>query len=246
MSDAVDYDPRMSALPTPAEKERHGWYAGRRAILAAELDRLGPVGDALDVGCGAGMMLAELAPRAARLQGVDADPRAVEAAAARGVAQVQVATAESLPFPDASFDLVTAFDVLEHTDDDVAALTEIRRVARQDARLLVAVPALPRLWSGHDVAAGHRRRYTRRALTAAAAGAGWAPVRSTSCNTLLLPAIAAVRVATRRRPPQTDLHTAPGLASAVVEPALRLEARALRSGVRFPIGLSLLMVLVPA
>lgn len=245
MSRAVVYDRAMSVLPTPAEKEQHGWYAGRRSILAAELDRLGPLGVTLDVGCGAGMMLDELAPRASQLFAVDPDPIAVDSARARGVAELTVAPAEALPFPDATFDLVTAFDVLEHTDDDVQALRELRRVTRGRGRLLVAVPALPRLWSSHDVAAQHRRRYTRRSLAFAAAQAGWVAGRSTYFNTLLLPPMAAVRAATRNRPPRTDLLRASGPVSLVLEPALRLEAHMLRTGLRLPLGLSLLMLLEP-
>ncbi len=238
--------PAVPSLPSPADKERHGWYDGRRDVLAAMLDRLGPAQDALDAGCGAGLMLTELSTRAVRCRGVDADPRAVAAAQARGCADVQLAPIEKLPFADGTFDLLTSFDVLEHTDDDVRALRELRRVARPGARLLVAVPALPRLWSGHDVAAGHRRRYTRRSLAAAARSAGWTPVRAASFNTLLLAPMAAVRFATRKHPPKTDLYRAPRVVGAVVGPALRLEAQAVRAGIRFPVGLSLTMLLEAA
>jgi SAM-dependent methyltransferase len=235
----------VTATPAPAEKERHGWFRGRRAVLSAELDRL--VGSPgrhplaiLDAGCGAGLMLEELATRGV-VCGADPDTRAVSAARARGVAEVVRASVEALPFDDGRFALVTCLDVLEHVPDDGAALRELRRVARDDGRLLVAVPALPALWSGHDEASGHLRRYRRAGLLALAEAAGWRPLRTSAFNTLLLPPAVAVRLAQRaaRRPARSDLMTAPRAAGALLEPALRAEAALLRRGARLPVGLSL-------
>ena len=227
---------------SPAEKERHPWFTARRRVIAGELDRIGPVGDALDAGCGAGLMLEELAGRARSLAAVDADPAAVAAARARAVADVHTAPVERLPFPDGSFDLITSFDVLEHTADDAAALAELRRVARPGADLLVAVPALPALWSGHDQAAGHRRRYRRGQLEAAARRQGWALERVTHFNVLLLAPMAVVRVASRwaGRAPRSDLLTLPRSAGVALRCSLAVEERALRAGLRPPIGLSLM------
>ena len=74
------------------------------------------------------------------------------------------ADARRLPIPDASLDLVVAFDVLEHIEDDAIAVGEICRTLRRGGIALVAVPADPRLWSAHDDAVGHVRRYTRETL----------------------------------------------------------------------------------
>jgi SAM-dependent methyltransferase len=236
----------VTATLAPADKERHGWFRGRRAVLSAELDRLtGPLGERrlviLDAGCGAGLLLEELATRGV-VYGADPDVRAVSAAHARGVAEVVRAGVEALPFDDGRFDLVTCLDVLEHVRDDGAALRELRRVARDGGRLLVAVPALPALWSGHDEASGHLRRYRRARLLGLAEAAGWRPLRTTAFNTLLLPPAVAYRLAERaaRRPARSNLMTAPRAASALLEPALRAEAALLRRGARLPVGLSLL------
>jgi SAM-dependent methyltransferase len=228
----------------PSEKERHAWYAGRRRVLAVALDELGLPADAeiLDAGCGAGGNLALLAGRGHAI-GVDPDPAAVASARARGL-DASAGDAGALVFGDGSFDLVCCLDVLEHVEDDVAVLRELRRVARPGARLLVTVPAFPSLWSSHDVAAGHRRRYTRATLTGAARAAGWAPRRLHAFNALLLPAVAARRVAERGRdvPARSDLTRAPGIAGPLVGGAMTAEAWLVRRGLRPPVGLSLLGV----
>jgi 2-polyprenyl-3-methyl-5-hydroxy-6-metoxy-1,4-benzoquinol methylase len=227
-----------------AERDAHPWSQGRRRVVAAQLERLDiPAGaTALDAGCGGGLLLAELA-RHAEAYGVDADAESVALArAAVGDDRVQVARLEALPFPDARFDLVMSMDVLEHLDDDRAALRELRRVTRPGGRMLVSVPALPALFSSHDVAAGHRRRYRRRDLVAAAGETGWRLREAKSFNSFLLPVAAVARLATRRSPPESDVRRAHGPAARAIEIALGVEARLLRAGVRLPIGLSLLAV----
>ena len=227
----------------PAPREVHPWYGGRLAVLTAELDRLRVPMDAaiLDAGCGTGGVLIELARRGAAA-GVDASPESAAVAAERVPdADVRVADAAALPFDRGSFDLVCCLDVIEHVDDDRAVLRELRRVARHHGRMLLTVPALPSLWSGHDVAAGHRRRYRRGTLLAAARDAGWVVERTTHFNTLLLPAAAVMRL-TDRRPARARSHLdrGPGRLQPAVGTAMRFEARALRAGLRLPLGLSLL------
>jgi len=218
----------------PAEKERHGWYGGRRRVLAATLGKMAlpPDTRALDAGCGAGGNLALLASRFEAV-GVDEDPEAVAAAGPRAC----VGSVLDLPFEDGAFDLVCCLDVLEHVPDDVAALHELRRVG---STLLVTAPAFPGLWSAHDAASGHVRRYTRGALLATARRAGWEPARVWAFNTVLLPLVAGYRLSDRLRtsPPRSDLERAPRVAGALVGGALRLEAELLRRGVRAPVGLS--------
>lgn len=226
----------------PASKELHPWYRGRQRVLGAELDRLDlpPHPRILDAGCGAGGVLADLARRGDAC-GVDVDEHALAAARARGL-PVKSARASALPFDDASFDLVCCLDVLEHVEDDGAVLRELRRVTRPHGTLLVTVPAHPALWSGHDRAAGHVRRYRQRALLTAAQAAGWRAHRATHFNTLLLPVAALMRW-TDRRGGRSHLERGPVRARGALAGALRLEARLLARGARLPVGLSLLAVL---
>ena len=225
--------------------ERHWWYRGRRRMLAALLDgvELPPGARVLDAGCGSGRTLDELA-RYGRLHGVELNPLGIVAARSRGH-EVAQAPVEEIPYEDASFDLVTCLDVIEHTDDDTAALRELRRVARPGGSLVVSVPAHPRLWSRHDVVNGHRRRYSRRTLRAAAEAAGWRVERMTGFNVVYLAPAALVRIVARRDREDggSELELTPRGLDPLLELPLRLEAALVRRGASLPTGLSLLAVL---
>jgi SAM-dependent methyltransferase len=225
--------------------ERHWWYRGRRAVLNAVLWRLAMPSPAriLDAGCGSGRTLDELA-RLGSTSGIELNPLGVEAARARGH-EVATAAVEAIPHPDESFDLVTCLDVIEHTDDDVKALTELARVTKPGGRLIVTVPAHPRLWSAHDELNAHRRRYTRRTLRAAARAAGWEIARETGFNVVYLLPAALVRVTRRRtREPVSELRLTPPRLDRVLATPLEAEAALIRRGVDLPTGLSLLAVLL--
>jgi SAM-dependent methyltransferase len=230
--------------------DRHWWYRGRRRIIRAELDRLPlPAGaSVLDAGCGSGRTLEELSPYG-DVYGIELDPGAADVARARGRGEVQIGRLEELPWDDGRFDLITCLDVIEHTPDDGVTLRELRRVCRPGGFLLVTVPAYQGLWSTHDVANHHYRRYSRSRLRTAALDAGWRVIRMTSFNGLLLAPAAAVRLAERRRLREPDadykpeLTLAPEWLNSLLEQPLRLEARWLASGRTMPAGLSLLAVL---
>lgn len=229
--------------------DRHWWYRGRRRVIHAQLERLAlrPGLDILDAGCGSGRTMDELR-RYGTVSGFDLEPAGVEAARSRGHGDVGVARLEETGRPDDAFDLITCLDVIEHTSDDVVSLRELRRVARSGAHLLVTVPAFQSLWSEHDIANHHFRRYRRRTLAAAAGAAGWQPVTSTYFNMLLLAPAAVVRLAGRLRglPPadeaELDTRLTPSGMDRVLEAPLALEAAAIRRGARLPAGLSLMAV----
>jgi SAM-dependent methyltransferase len=230
--------------------ERHWWYRGRRRVLAAVLDGLAlpPRAELLDAGAGSGRTLDELR-RYGEPHGIELNPLGVAAARSRGHADVHEAPVEAIPFPDASFDLVTCLDVIEHTDDDVLSLRELRRVTRPGGRLVVTVPAHPALWSRHDEVNGHRRRYTRRTLARAAEAAGWDIERRTGFNVVYLVPAGLVRLA-RRNGTEADadaggseLALTPQRLDAALELPLRAEAALVRRGVNLPTGLSLLAVM---
>jgi SAM-dependent methyltransferase len=227
-------------------EDRHWWYRGRLRIVRREVEQLGlPRGARiLDAGCGSGRVLDELA-RFGDVVGVDLSPSAVAAAWARGHS-VAKARVEELPFDDATFDLVTCLDVIEHTPDDVRALRELVRVTRPGGHLLVTAPAYQSLWSAHDVRNEHYRRYRRGSLRDAAGRAGWTLVRDTHFNSLLLPAAAATRVAgrLRRRDNGSDLSLTPPRLDSLLELPLRFEAALLARGVTFAAGLSVAALFV--
>jgi len=227
--------------------EHHWWYRGRRQIIRAELDRLSLPSTAriLDAGCGSGRTLEELRDYG-EVSGIELDPDAARVARERGVGEVRVGRLEELPWQDGAFDLITCLDVIEHTPDDRATLSELRRVCARGGWLLVTVPAYQGLWSLHDEANHHYRRYSRGTLRAAAVEARWLVTRMTSFNSLLLAPAAAVRLAQRRRSIESykpEIALGPSWLNSVLERPLRAEARWLARGRTLPAGLSLMALL---
>ena len=144
------------------------------------------------------------------------------------------------------FDLVAAFDVLEHIDDDTGVLRGLYRAARPGGVLLVTVPQHPWLWSRADHDARHVRRYTRGQLVSRVTQAGFTPLRTTSFVTLLLPLMVLSRWGERleRRAEHDTLDdlVPPTLINSMFERVLALERFAIRRGVDLPAGGSLVLV----
>lgn len=140
-------------------EESYWWFVGRRAILESVLRRFArPTHLAVDVGCGSGRNMLLLSDHCDRVMGFDRSPAALKLAAARGF-PIACADGQSIPLAESSVDLLCAFDVLEHLDDDMGALSEFHRVLKPAGFLLITVPAYRFLWSEHDEALMHRRRY---------------------------------------------------------------------------------------
>jgi SAM-dependent methyltransferase len=229
-------------------EERHWWFRSRRAVVRSLLSRAGlpPAPRILDAGCGTGANLVEYG-RLGDATGVDAFSEAIELCRERGLGNVLEAPIERLPFDAGSFELLLATDVIEHVDDDVLALRELRRVATADARLVLTVPAYPWLWSYHDVSVHHRRRYTAGVLRERVRAAGWDPAVETYFFTAALPAVALVRAVRRRRSNgdgRSDLSMPPAPVNRLLELPALAEAKAIERGVRLPAGVSVGMVCV--
>jgi len=155
----------QSTTITEIPEDNHWWFATRTWSLLNLLDKNFPRrdGDVLDLGCGAGNMIHHLA-RYGRVRGMDIDPRPVAMARARGYDVQQGDPSRGTPYPDASFDLVTALDVIEHVDDDEALLREAYRLLRPNGILTITTPAFQWLWSHNDELNAHKRRYSAREL----------------------------------------------------------------------------------
>lgn len=164
----------------------HWWFVGRRRIIRAFVEKIcRDIGKArrriLDVGCGTGANL-EMLAEFGDAEGVDVSSEALAFCRARGLQNVRQSAVETLPYYDNSFDLVTGLDVVEHLDDDVAGLREMRRVLRPHGRMLLFVPAFMFLWGVQDDISNHRRRYTLPELKRKLREAGLIVERATYAN----------------------------------------------------------------
>ena len=177
-------------------EEKHWWYVGRRAVLAALAPKLSP-GPSLEVGCGYHSGLPPDSPNS-RLVGLDMEHDKLTGFRLRHGAQVVQGNAEQLPFPEGTFASCLLLDVLEHVRDDWLALSEAFRVLSPGGRALVTVPAFPSLWSAHDEADMHLRRYRRRELLRLCEGAGFRIVKGAHFNILFFPAALLWRIVSRR------------------------------------------------
>lgn len=182
-----------------ALEDTHWWYRERRHLLSKAIAGLTP-GRALDIGAAGGGNTRVLRRSGWHAAALEYGPEGAEVSHSRGLATVR-ADATRLPVADDSLDLVVAFDILEHIEDDAAAVSQIHRALCRDGTLLVAVPCDPRLWSEHDVAVDHVRRYTRETLSALLHRAGFDILDMRSWNVLLRPAVAL----RRRRSGGSDL-----------------------------------------
>ena len=165
-------------------EDTHWWYVGRRRIIQSLVEKIYTtlkIQRILDVGCGTGANLKMLAAYG-KAEGVDISPQAVDFCHERGLDSVKLGAIEQLPYENDSFELVTALDVIEHLDDDIAGLREMRRVLRPDGRILVFVPAFMFLWGVQDDVSNHRRRYTLPSLLKAVEEAGFSVEWSSYAN----------------------------------------------------------------
>ncbi|HJU94044.1 MAG TPA: methyltransferase domain-containing protein [Pyrinomonadaceae bacterium] len=173
-------------------EQSHWWHIGRRKILASFVEDIcRRVTDRrpriLDVGCGTGANLIMLS-KYGDAEGVDISEDALAFCRERGLDKVRLGAGEALPYEDATFDLVTAFDVVEHMDDDLAGLSEMQRVLRPGGRALLFVPTFMFLWGVQDDVSHHRRRYRLPHLRRVLEQAGFEIERTTYANiTFFLP-----------------------------------------------------------
>jgi SAM-dependent methyltransferase len=169
-------------------EDDHWWYRERRHLLAKAISGLTP-GRALDIGAAGGGNTRVLRQHGWDAIALEYGADGAEVAHGRGLATLR-GDATRLPLADASLDLVVAFDLLEHLEDDDVAVAEVRRVLKPTGTYLVAVPADPKLWSDHDEAVDHVRRYTRQGLLDLLDRGGFEVTDVRSWNVLLRPVVA--------------------------------------------------------
>jgi ubiquinone/menaquinone biosynthesis C-methylase UbiE len=225
----------------------HWWYKARRELvrdLAARIGIAEGVGkDIVDIGCGTGEG-AYIFPKAATLTGIDPSEQALCYIPQPAYTTLTQGSAEQLPYADSSFDVALLIDVLEHVKDDTRALKEAYRVLRPNGSLLITVPAYEWLWSDHDRAVWHQRRYVRSELTAQLKKAGFQVELASYYMTILLPFIALVRLLGRFFPRRqgSDFFMLPRVFNVALYKVCRVEGVVIARGLTAPYGSSIVVI----
>ncbi|KDP87189.1 methyltransferase type 11 [Cupriavidus sp. SK-3] len=225
----------------------HFWFVYRRKLILEALTRYFPhLMSFLDVGCGTADNLLAIGERfpLARLCGGEPSLQALQVARRKSQAQLLQMDARAIPFTNA-FDVIGAFDVIEHVDEDKLVLKEMHRACADNGGIVLTVPQHPSLWSHIDDSAKHKRRYTRSDLLEKVSAAGFRPVYVTSFVSLLLPAMILSRLLQRSTRPTDgvdDGFRIGGALNRVFGGICEVERHLIKGGVRFPAGGSLLLV----
>lgn len=229
-----------------AVEDDHWWFVGRRAIVLAQIEEALKAAPSerriLDIGCGTGATMDHL-KRLGEVNGIDLSRIPLDYSRRRGHRRVLCANAGQLPFADDSFDLVTALDVIEHLEDDIGGLREIRRVLKATAPAIIFVPAFPLLWGPNDDQSGHKRRYRIAQLRTAVERAGLRIERTSYANiAMFLPILLGRKVLTLLgRDEQAENRINHPLINKVLSRIFTREAGWLRRH-SLPFGVSLLCV----
>lgn len=179
------------------QEDRHWWFQGRYELVKRVLERHAPKPegrplDMLDIGCGTGLFLQRWGA-GKNAVGLDFSREGLKFTRTRGLSRLVCGDAQKIPFAAERFDLVTAFDLVEHVDRDGDLVAEVHRVLRPGGVFMATVPAHPFLWSQHDVALHHKRRYVYKQFNALFDPAKWNRKRFTFAFATIFPAAAVVR-----------------------------------------------------
>ena len=246
--ETLDTFPDESFDHLPEQEERSFWFRGRNRLIAWALGTYFPDAQSFfELGCGTGVVLAALHAERPELRLAGGEPFAAGLDVARSrlpdVPLYQL-DGRRLPFAE-EFDVVGAFDVLEHVDEDDKVLAQMHQAVRPGGGILVSVPQHPWLWSAVDEYSLHRRRYTAAQLVERVEAAGFEVARKTSFVSLLLPAVAFSRWRGRGQDASevdpTGEFQLPGAVERAFGAAMTAERSLIRSGVSFPAGSSLLL-----
>jgi SAM-dependent methyltransferase len=229
--------------------EDHWWFTARRKIIDKVIrTQVAPPDTAriLEVGCGTGSNLA-LLKRFGAVEAVEPDDGARALASARGGIEVKGGLLpDGVKLDEGAYDMIAMLDVLEHIPDDRAALKALRSKLRPGGKLLLTVPAMPWLWSAHDAAHHHQRRYTGASLASVVKGCGYRIRYQSYFNTVLFPLIVLARgIGKLTGKEDGDDAMPPAPVNSIFRVLFSAESAWL-GRFTFPVGVSLILVAEPA
>ncbi len=167
-------------------EEKNWWFVARRAALVQILSKHDKNAKILDIGCAGGPLLLDLQKAGfTNVHGLDFSKDAITMCKQRGLKNVYVMDGHNPNFEENSFDVIVSSDSLEHLERDTVALSNWKKILKQNGKFLVFVPAYLFLWSEHDVANHHYRRYSKKLLKSVVSGAGFQIKRSSFWNCAL-------------------------------------------------------------
>jgi len=226
----------------------HWWFVGKRKILLTLLDKLYTQTTnirIMDVGCGTGIIMRCL-EKYGSVVGIDTSDEALNFCRLRGKEKVYKANITQLPFDSSSFDLITALDVIEHVEADERALQELFRVCKKDGRVIITVPAYDFLWGKHDVALGHKRRYTSKKLKKKIRNVGFNIEFFSYTNIFIFPFVFIWRAFENLLGPKATPHSdpirTPFYLNKLLTRLYNFESNLLKD-LNFPCGVSLLFII---
>jgi 2-polyprenyl-3-methyl-5-hydroxy-6-metoxy-1,4-benzoquinol methylase len=219
------------------------WFRAHREFVLAIVRQAPKDARIFEIGCASGLIQETLAKEGYHdVEGIDISSHAIRVARARGILNVREGRGEATGVADDSIDILIAADILEHIADEKAALAEWHRILKPKGTLIIMVPAFMALWSGHDLANEHKRRYRKPQLLSLLSAAGFDVQKSSYWNfTLFLPTALyriIAKLTQKELKPEAQLFGLPKSINAILLGLLRAENTLLRLGLRFPFGVS--------
>jgi len=226
-------------------ENEHWWFAARQKILWNFISQnlsLTQKSKVLDVGCGTGAIL-DTFTKHFEAYGQDVSEQAVDFCKQRGLQNVFRGYLNELPSHLNEFDLVTAFDVVEHIEDDFGVLKQMHSLLKTNGNVLITVPAFQMLWGAHDVVTHHKRRYVKATLRAVMEKAGFEIVRMSYFNFFLFPVAVARRIQAKitKVDEAKDLEMPSPRLNGILKSVFEMEKNILPT-INFPVGLSLIAI----
>jgi len=194
-----------------SQNETHWWYQARRKLLEMGIKDYAASQSNLRIldlasACGGNFQMCN---QYGTIIGIDISPHSIRFCKEKGIDSMVQGNVELLPFEEKSFDVVVAFDIFEHLPNDIDSMKEVFRILKDDGILLVNVPAFMSLYSEHDVAFEHVRRYSKKELIAKLKSVNFKPVFSSFWSFFIFPAVFLIRkifVKKRLEESQSDFH----------------------------------------